>query len=32
MMRTPEGQPHYDLWDIIVVLGLLAGIGMLWLL
>lgn len=32
MMRTPDGRRHYDIWDIIVILGILAGIAALFFL
>lgn len=32
MRRTPEGDMYYDIWDVIITLGLLAGIGMLFFL
>lgn len=32
MMRTPDGQPHYDIWDVVVILGILAGIAALFFL
>lgn len=31
-MRTPDGQLHYDTWDVLIALGILAGIGMLFFL
>lgn len=32
MMRTLDGHRHYDAWDIVVMLGILAGIAMLFFL
>ncbi len=31
-MRTPDGRPHYDPWDVVVALGILAGIAALFFL
>ncbi len=32
MTRTPDGQMHYDPWDVLVALGILAGTALLFFL